>query len=912
MKLNRTVENLVILALMLLAFFLRAYRLNFQSYWIDEAWTVHLAHLSLADLLDLLRTVEPHPPLYFPSIIYWVRLVSDNEFALRFYSLVFGVLAIPFTYRLGKELGRARLGLAAALLMTLAPFQIWYSQEARMYTLLATSATMSMWGFVSLCRRGGRGWWLVYIFGTWWLMLSHYHGLVVIGLQGLFLLLAWRRHWQRYPAWGSALLVVLLLYLPWLLFSWNMLSHRTSWTVQPTLWASIGRSAVAYSIGEIIPQPGPVLMTLLFVALYLLGLAYAARHSWGPWRGRDMLALLLAYTVSPILVTWLYGEWRTPVYLERYLIPVQTGYLLVVALGLLAVADGFALPKFRPGRMTYGLATGLLLGLAAIDGWVLYHYYFNPVYARPDWRAVVRTIETYQLPGDAVVLTGDGGEKVFNFYYKGDLPVYYPFNTPVPPEAEARRLIAAIAARHQRLWYIPYGVAIDGLLEQWLAEHTYPAWQSWLGRKRLALYAGSAARVNRLENVEQDFADPDWTGPVLLSAALPNRPVPAGDLLPLALTWQAPAGLDQNYQLSLRLVNQQGDIFVQSDWPPLAAAGATSTWPPGQPVVDRRSLWLSPDTPPGSYNLQVVVYDPATGQAPDRPVLIPGTVSVDPAQIVVPLAALPILDPIQQPLGDLLLVGYAMPDRLQPGEEIWLWLYWLARQTPDPDTNLSLGLVPAGDEAGQPLLALTAPLAASTGPLASWQPGQVRRAVYHLPTSPQLETDLARLRVTISVGKQPAGETTMGQITLELRPRQFELPAITYTTDYNVGRPSLFKLVGYELPRAEAVPGETLPVTLYYQVQADIRTSYSVFVQLLNAQAQVVAQVDSIPLAGAAPTTTWYPGEILTDPYTLVLPADLPGGNYRLIAGFYNPATGERLPVSNGQDFVELHQVTVK
>jgi hypothetical protein len=70
----------------------------------------------------------------------------------------------------------------------------------------------------------------------------------------------------------------------------------------------------------------------------------------------------------------------------------------------------------------------------------------------------------------------------------------------------------------------------------------------------------------------------------------------------------------------MRLVNARGDIFTQSDWPPLAAAGGTSTWPPNQPITDRRALWLPPDIPPATYALQLVVYDPASGQPLGQPV----------------------------------------------------------------------------------------------------------------------------------------------------------------------------------------------------------------------------------------------------------------------------------------------------
>ena len=233
-----------------------------------------------------------------------------------------------------------------------------------------------------------------------------------------------------------------------------------------------------------------------------------------------MLAFLLAYTIAPNLATWLYGELRTPVYFERYLIPTQVGFLLTVAMGILAIYDfrftildfGFSignikknLPLLPRSPAPLLLATLLLATLLSIDGYALWQHYFNPAYAKDDWRAVARKIEAFEMPGDAVVITGDGGEKAFNYYYQGSLPIYLDFHTPVPSEDKARDIIANIAATHRRVWYTPYGVEINSTLESWLAEQAYPAWHSWLGRKRLALYDTSAATNRPAGKGQYDF-----------------------------------------------------------------------------------------------------------------------------------------------------------------------------------------------------------------------------------------------------------------------------------------------------------------------------------------------------------------------------------------------------------------------
>jgi hypothetical protein len=893
----------MMLVLCLVGFLLRVYRLDGQSYWIDEAWTLFYADLSLPALLENLRTIRSAPPLYHLLTIYWVQWAGNGEYALRFLSVVSSVLAIPLIYRLGRLLAGPRLGLLAAGLLAIAPYQIWHAQDARNYSMLTAASLLSMWAFIALWRRGGWGWWLVYVLGTEWALLTHYHALIIIGVQGLFFLITWRRHWPHYLAWAGTLLVILAPLLSWLTLG-STLWRSQHWLPQVGLWDSYLRSTIAYSVGELVPRPLAGYLSLAFVALYGLGLWWAGRRRWQGWAGWELSALLLSYTLAPNLAAWLYSQYKTSVYLERYLIFVQTGFVLAIALALLALLDAPKTERHWWLRRSGGVLALLLL--SGLSLWVLSHHYTDPAYAKPDWRGIVRTIEQHSLPGDAILMTGDGGEKLFAFYYHGDLPVYHDFNTPVPPPDEARRLIKTITGRHRRLWYTPYGVAIDGVLEGWLAENSYPAWQQWLGRKRLALYA-TQPELNRRESLQTHFADGQGHGPTLLSLKLPAEPVPAGDLLALALTWQTDHPLNRDYQLSLRLSNTLGDIFSQSDWPPLTAVGPTSSWPPGQPIVDQRSLWLPADLPPGPYVLQLVVYDPANGAALGSAGLIQDLI-VAPALIAPPPAALAVPNLRDEALGPVALAGYAAPDKIQPGQPVWLWLYWQARQPMTASPQLRLTLADGSQQLNQ-----ASPLADSVGPLAGWQPGQLRRAVYHLPTSPNLSGETATLTVTVlTADGRIAGQTELAPLRLEHRPRSFAPVQPGHPLSIGLGRPPSLTLRGYDLSGQAVRPGDSLPVTLYWQAEAEMAVNYTVFLQLLDPAQHVVAQVDRQPLAGAAPTTTWLPGEVLTDLYHLSLPAELPPGQYQLIAGMYHSAGGQRLPTTLGGDFISLAPLTVE
>lgn len=119
---------------------------------------------------------------------------------------------------------------------------------------------------------------------------------------------------------------------------------------------------------------------------------------------------------------------------------------------------------------------------------------------------------------------------------------------------------------------------------------------------------------------------------------------------------------------------------------------------------------------------------------------------------------------------------------------------------------------------------------------------------------------------------------------------------------------------GFSLDAEPARTGSlrALPVTLFWEARSKPAADYTVFVQVLDAAGRRVAGWDSQPLHGYLPTSGWPPGEVVRDRLAVPLPADLPPGRYTVIAGMYDLATLERLPVGDtGQDFVVLTEIGV-
>ena len=106
-------------------------------------------------------------------------------------------------------------------------------------------------------------------------------------------------------------------------------------------------------------------------------------------------------------------------------------------------------------------------------------------------------------------------------------------------------------------------------------------------------------------------------------------------------------------------------------------------------------------------------------------------------------------------------------------------------------------------------------------------------------------------------------------------------------------------------------PGDVLPVGLYWKAEQTVLDNFHVFVHLIDADGNRIAQSDGQPALWTRPTSSWTPGELVEDRHALSLPTELPQGNYTLVAGLYLPESGERLLTEGGDGFVVLGDVQI-
>lgn len=212
-----------------LAFFLRVYRLADNNIWWDEGWTIWLSQHDLSWIA--LRTAsDEHPPLHYWLMHFWNLVVGGDAAALaptqveafagRFVSVFFGLLTVALLYRIGRKIGGNALGLVAALLLTLARFHVWWSQDIKNYTLSGFFALASVWFVLALVSkdatkaqshkgfrvpffaswrlRGKSIWlWLGYVLSITVALYSHYLAALIFLADNLFVLMVLLREWRE-------------------------------------------------------------------------------------------------------------------------------------------------------------------------------------------------------------------------------------------------------------------------------------------------------------------------------------------------------------------------------------------------------------------------------------------------------------------------------------------------------------------------------------------------------------------------------------------------------------------------------------------------------------------------------------------------------------------------------------------
>ena len=526
------------------------------------------------------------------------------------------------------------------------------------------------------------------------------------------------------------------------------------------------------------------------------------------------------------------------------------------------------------------------------------------VYPNESYRAPLKLLTSEAETGDALLFDAPS---LLTKHYRGPFP-YCVFRGE-ESEAEVISTLQRLARNGGRLWHIRFPLLPSPAAEMahyQLASRGYRIREELFPLTTISLYQlpeGTDFAPAELRTGDGPFT---FGGQLRLARyGLADPSIGWGQQLGVQLVWQAVAPLRADYTAFLHLVDGNGHLWGQVDLPLRDEVGeGTANWPVGAEETIRYLLDPWAGIPPGYYELVAGVYRSDTQErlsAEDgqgRPVgdaVTLTSVQVIPSPLQPRVEELAIPHPLRREISDaILLLGYGLwPSSAPPGASLHLDLFWRVEVPPEEDYELAVEL--GGRERK---LALPNPFY----PSSRWRAGEVLRGQFDIPVPADLANGEYPVRINLvrSDGSPLLAEPiSLGRISVQRRRRSFEVPPIPYRLDLRLG--DRIKLLGYDLPEPRVRPGEPLRLILYWQARGPTEVSYKVFTHLLGPDGQVVAQRDSPPQGGKAPTTGWLPGEVIADEYQIPVPSKLPPGPFQIEVGMYDPATGERLPMYDAE-----------
>jgi len=381
--------------ILLLGLGLRLARLTLQPLWWDEGYSLYFATLPLAEMARQ-TAVDIHPPLYYALLHGWITLVGAAPVAVRTFSVLVGLAAIPLAFALGRRMVGKEAGWAAAAITALSPFLIFYSQEVRMYalvTVLGMAAALLHWellrhfeqgehspqrtqreerreslflrvlrvprGETSVCSpRGGGAWlWGGYVLLMAAALYTQYYAALLLLAQAVYTLLWARRDGERRAfAWRvlGAQTLAALFFLPWVAYAGPKLWHYVQYKVARD--ADLPAGPLVY-LARHLAAMGSGHWEGALASWWWLGLVPVGLTAWGLWgevrrRDRGAFTYLALWLLVPLAGGFLLN-------LFAPFAPVRGERLLLLAAPALWLLMGWALGRAWKVSRSFFWAAGL-------------------------------------------------------------------------------------------------------------------------------------------------------------------------------------------------------------------------------------------------------------------------------------------------------------------------------------------------------------------------------------------------------------------------------------------------------------------------------------------------------------------------------------------------------------------------
>lgn len=416
-----------------------------QSLWLDEAISVQTAvNYSTIGIISQFIPKDFNPPLYYLILHFWLTIFPSTEFFIRLPSIIFALLTLVFVYKVSNiTYKETKISILAMVLLATSPLHIYYSQEARMYSLATLLAVISVYWLFRLLRDPIWHNILWYVVSTILMVYTHYLAWLLIIGQGLYVLFVKRRLITIY-------LWIILSYIPWLPIFQQQLAAGQKTTATNAIWSEISGRFSLKAIG-LIPVKFIIGRTNFSDKyLYLISIVVLIIF-FGVILWREIITDFRVRLEKTAPRAKKYGD---GVILCWLLIPVILGVVTSFKIPVLSYFRFlFCLPAFylliAKGVFNFSNKKALITIVILINLFFSFRYLLLPQYHRENWQQAIGDLKTLNLNNRPVLIYGNVSAPLDYYFNRFEI------NSPVI-RAEDKDLIA----NERIIWFIPYAQPI--------------------------------------------------------------------------------------------------------------------------------------------------------------------------------------------------------------------------------------------------------------------------------------------------------------------------------------------------------------------------------------------------------------------------------------------------------------------
>lgn len=358
-----------------------------QSLWLDEATSALAAKMNMVELFTKFLPGDFHPPLYYLTLKLWSGLFGYSEIALRLPSIIFGVLTIYMVYLIGKSLFNKNVGLVASLFLATSGLHVYYSQEARMYSLATMLVALSIYFFLENKL-------LLFSIILIFIGMTDYVSLLILPV---FLIVGYK-NWKKVLFSFLPLIIVFISWMPTFrrqLFSGLTLEGSNWWNILglPT-FKNFALIPVKFILGRIDFDNKFIYGVIVIASFFIYGINILLR----PCKEKPC-KVVLAWLITPIVLGILLSFRIPTLSYFRFLFCLPAFYLLT-AYGI-------------EGNIKYRNMFIFLVIFINLTSTL--YFDLNPHFYREDWRSAAKVIGVQKI-----IFSANSQKEALIYYGKGE------------------------------------------------------------------------------------------------------------------------------------------------------------------------------------------------------------------------------------------------------------------------------------------------------------------------------------------------------------------------------------------------------------------------------------------------------------------------------------------------------------